>query len=161
MNKIILMILLSSSVAFAQGVLKGTVREEGSNQPLTGAYIFLKETLRGTIAQADGTFMLSNIPAGTHQVEISFVGFAMQTFPIEISSGVLSLPTLYLKAGDIQLADVVISSSMDRPMNTLSPIDIKLSAYQYITGYFKNGTRPIHCTACRRWKSRTNFFAWF
>ncbi len=126
MKKIILIILLSSSIVSAQGILKGTVRETDSSQPLTGAYILLKETGRGTIAQNDGTFTISSIAPGTYEVEVSFIGFTTHTISVEIQESRPSAISVYLKPGDIQLADVVISSHADRPLNTLSSIDIRL-----------------------------------
>lgn len=126
MKKIVYGILLSSSSVFAQGTLKGIVKEEGSRQPLVGAHIAIKDSNQGAITNRDGQFTIPSINSGKYLVEISFVGYYMQTLPVEIGEGVSSLPEVLLTPGNIQLADVVITSGTDRPLNTLSPVDINL-----------------------------------
>ncbi len=126
MKNSVLIFLLSSSIASAQGLLKGTVREAGSNQPLTGASIILKGTALGTVAQTDGAFSLAHVASGNYEVEVSFLGCVTETQTAEIKDKSSLTLDFYLDQGSIQLADVMISSSADRPINTLSSIDIKL-----------------------------------
>ncbi len=126
MKNILLLFFLSSSIASAQGILKGVVREVGSNQPLIGASIILKGTRMGTIAQNDGTFSLARIASGKYEVEVSFLGCVTETQTAEIKDHSSVVLNFYLDQGNIQLADVLISSYTDRPINTLSAIDIKL-----------------------------------
>lgn len=126
MNKIILIILLSATSAFSQEILKGVVREAGSNQPLAGAHLILKGTGKVTIAQAEGTFSFTSLQPGYYEVEVSFIGYFTETLWAEITGREPKELVVYLKPGNIELADVLISSGADRPVNTLSPIDIQL-----------------------------------
>jgi CarboxypepD_reg-like domain/TonB-dependent Receptor Plug Domain len=127
MKKIILLffLIIQSLYSFSNGVLQGTISSE-SNEALIGAHIYIPEINKATIANSFGQFQFSNIESGKYTVEISFIGFETQKLTIEIKDGqTISLKTK-LKEGGLQLADLVVSASNDRPVNTLSQADIKL-----------------------------------
>lgn len=121
---LLLAIALSNHITQAQGVLQGTVLNE-DQQPLTGANIVLKETGQGQTSDASGKFKIININPGKYQVEVTFIGFQTQVVPVEIQNGVISPLNIELKAGAVELSSVVVSSTPDRPVNTLSQVDIK------------------------------------
>ncbi len=127
MKKIFLFLyfIIQGFSSFASGVLQGTIFSE-SNEALIGAHVYIPEIAKGTIANALGQFQFQNIKSGKYTVEISFIGFETQKLNIEIKDGqTISLKTK-LKEGGLQLADLVVSASNDRPVNTLSQTDIKL-----------------------------------
>lgn len=122
---LILYFIIQGSCSFASGTLQGTIFSE-SNEALIGAHVYIPEIAKGTIANALGQFQFQNIKSGKYTVEISFLGFETQKLNIEIKDGqTISLKTK-LKEGGLQLADLVVSASYDRPVNTLSQTDIKL-----------------------------------
>ncbi|MBC8112260.1 MAG: TonB-dependent receptor, partial [Verrucomicrobia bacterium] len=61
--------------SFAQFSISGKVSEIGSQQPLSGANIVLQNTFKGVSTQSDGNFVLSNLPAGSYTLQISFLGY--------------------------------------------------------------------------------------
>jgi len=122
---LILSILALCFTAKGQGIITGKVLDE-HNESLAGAHIFLKETSLGTIANGNGQFRLKDIPTGRYILSVSFIGYETLSQSIEINEkSTLSLE-LTMEPGDIQLADLVVSASVEQPMNTLSPLDIKL-----------------------------------
>ncbi len=127
MKKIFLFLyfIIQGFSSIASGILQGTIFSE-SNEALIGAHVYIPEIAKGTIANSLGQFQFSNIKSGKYTVEISFIGFETQKLTIEIKDGqTISLKTK-LKEGGLQLADLVVSASNDRPVNTLSQADIKL-----------------------------------
>lgn len=118
------LLFLSSVYALAQGTIEGTVRDE-NNEPLIGAHIVLRDTDKGAVADESGKFRLINIKAGKYQADISFLSFTTQTVFIEVNNNQTVHSEIKLKAGEIQLADVTVSAFHDRPVNTLSQVDIK------------------------------------
>jgi outer membrane cobalamin receptor len=126
MKKIIAVLLLCSSMLHAQGVLMGTVTEEGSVQSLPGAQVLINGTTKGDATNMNGAFRIAGIPAGSYTVVISFVGYKTQSMEVVITDSNITNLSVVLAPGSIELADVVISANTDRPMNTLSPVDIKL-----------------------------------
>ena len=122
---LILYFIIQGFCSFASGILQGTIFSE-SNEALIGAHIYIPEIAKGTIANSLGQFQFQNIKSGKYTVEISFIGFETQKLTIEIKDGqTISLKTK-LKEGGLQLADLVVSASNDRPVNTLSQTAIKL-----------------------------------
>jgi hypothetical protein len=67
--------LLLINSALAQPSIKGKVVSAESNQPIAGASVFISNTSRGTVTNTTGEFSLNDIPAGTHELVVSFVGF--------------------------------------------------------------------------------------
>ena len=122
---LILYLIIQGFYSFASGILQGTIFSE-SNEALIGAHIYIPEIAKGTIANGLGQFQFQNIKSGKYTVEISFIGFETQKLTIEIRDGqTISLKTK-LKEGGLQLADLVVSASNDRTVNTLSQTAIKL-----------------------------------
>ena len=124
-SAIALCLMLHGFYAIASGVLQGIVTTEG-NEALTGAHIYISEIDAGTFTNSTGEFQFSNIPSGKYNVRISFIGFDTQKFNLEIKDGQTYSLHAKLKEGGLQLIDLVISVSNDRPINTLSQTDIKL-----------------------------------
>jgi iron complex outermembrane receptor protein len=65
---------LAAAPAWAQGPVSGTITDARTGDALPGATIFLDGAASGT-TDAAGAFNLSAVPAGTHQVRITFLGY--------------------------------------------------------------------------------------
>ena len=118
-------ILLLFFVAYGQGIIAGKVLDE-HQESLAGAHIYLKDTSIGAIANSNGQFRLKDIPTGSYILGVSFIGYETLSQSIEVNEkSTLSLE-LDMIPGDVQLEDLVVSASAEQPLNTLSPIDIKL-----------------------------------
>src|SRR5579863_2681877 len=64
--------------------LSGSVTDSATGKPIAGVSVFLNGTSKGTSTHGDGTFLLTDIPAGGYQLIISSVGYA--TFQTEINT---------------------------------------------------------------------------
>ncbi|HZB13482.1 MAG TPA: TonB-dependent receptor [Chryseolinea sp.] len=122
---LVLIILSLYLTVNGQGIIVGSVLDE-DKASLAGAHIFLKETSTGTIANGNGQFRLKDIPKGTYTLSVSFIGYETLSQSVVVNDKSTSSLELVMKPGDIQLADLVVSASAEQPMNTLSPLDIKL-----------------------------------
>ena len=112
-------------VVKGQGTISGTVLQE-NNEALPGAHILLSGTTLGTIADERGNFKLKNIKPGEHTINITFIGYKPYSKNIEISNLKPTTIEARMKAGDIQLRDLVVRGNADHSLNTLSPLDITL-----------------------------------
>jgi len=84
-NKIITLLL---SIVFSISVIaqqtktvKGVVFDE-NNKPVMGATVKLTDTLVGTLTNIDGQFTLHNVPANRTSIQVSFIGYLMETVDI-------------------------------------------------------------------------------
>jgi len=57
------------------GSLEGSVRDKKNDEPLVGANILVVGTQLGATANIEGFYNVHNIPAGTYDVRVSFVGY--------------------------------------------------------------------------------------
>ena len=71
---------VTSTVAFAQGKVSGTV-VDAAGEAVIGASVMVKGTSTGTITDFDGNFTLQNVPEKASLV-ISYVGYRNQTIAV-------------------------------------------------------------------------------
>lgn len=66
---------------FAQGItVRGKV-VDANNEPLIGVTVLVSGTTTGTVTDAEGNFMLSNVPSNG-RIEVSYVGMQTQLIPV-------------------------------------------------------------------------------
>ena len=120
-----LSIFAVSLSAYSQGVIEGQAVDE-HKKALTGGHVVLIETGAVCIADALGNFRITNISPGAYTMQISFIGYETISQTVEVSGTSRTLVEVKLKPGNIELADLVVSSSAQQPFNTLTPVDIQL-----------------------------------
>jgi iron complex outermembrane receptor protein len=98
-------------ISLAQGsTIKGIVTDTQSGDPLIGANIVLKGTRMGASTDLDGFFMISNIPEGDYNLEVSYVGYHDYRETISVGAFDIDLeislqPTVYSGSEITVLAD--------------------------------------------------------
>ena len=115
----------------AQGSLDVLVRDGTTGQPLAGVQIFLPELGRGDISDSDGHSAIAGIPAGTHGVEISLIGYTAERREVVIVDGQTARLDMALGEAVIALEGVVTVGSRARPRTvteSMVPIDAIPSA---------------------------------
>lgn len=96
MNKLILslILLILSTTIFAQGIIKGTVVEDETNEPLIGAYVILlsekSDQPIGAATDLNGYFEIKDIPAGNYTFEASFVGYKPNKQEVKIKDNTVT-----------------------------------------------------------------------
>ena len=115
----------------AQGSLDVLVRDGTTGQPLAGVQIFLPELGRGDISDSDGHSAIAGIPAGTHGVEISLIGYSAERREVVVVDGQPARLDVALGEAVIALEGVVTVGSRARPRTvteSMVPIDAIPSA---------------------------------
>lgn len=77
--------LLMGNDAIAQQArhqIRGTILNARDQAPLIGATVYLNNTTIGTTTSDKGTFILPEVPSGTYELIVSYVGFKTQSIPI-------------------------------------------------------------------------------
>tara|TARA_R110002126_G_scaffold291509_1_gene453276 strand:- start:1420 stop:4128 length:2709 start_codon:yes stop_codon:yes gene_type:complete len=102
-------------VAQDKGKLTGLLTDkEANNEPLPFANVLIKGTSIGTTTDFDGLYSLS-VPAGTHTVEFSFLGYKSVEKTFTITSGETVTINQILSAEEgVALDDVVITSTTSK-----------------------------------------------
>ena len=68
-----LLITLFSNLAMA-GIIKGSIVDKRTNEPLIGASVLVRETSTGVVTNLDGEFVLPNTPKGIYTIEARYIG---------------------------------------------------------------------------------------
>ena len=93
-------LVVSTSMAFAQSQISGTVTSSEDGSPVIGASVKVAGTKTGTVTDVDGNFSL-NAPAGA-KLEISYIGMVSKTVKAGKNMKVL------LDADNTALDDVLV-----------------------------------------------------
>ncbi|MSU49498.1 MAG: carboxypeptidase-like regulatory domain-containing protein [Opitutus sp.] len=92
-----------TALAQSTGSISGVVSDKATSGFLVGAEVHLFGTDVATATNRDGTFSLSNVPAGNQTLAISYVGRRTKTVPVSVQSG--GNTTANVDLGD---ADVIV-----------------------------------------------------
>ena len=63
-------------VAQQTGTITGQVTDESTGQPLVGVQVYVPGTQLGHQTQANGRYLIQNVPAGSHTVATKLIGFS-------------------------------------------------------------------------------------
>ena len=102
-----------NSTPSGNGTISGKVIDKNSKQPISYVNISVKKAdkiITGGITDDNGNFVVKNIPLDTYTVELLFIGYKKQTFPITLNSTdkIINLNTIALVDEAIQLEGVEI-----------------------------------------------------
>jgi TonB-linked SusC/RagA family outer membrane protein len=95
------MLLLTATVMYAQEMLKGTVKEEATGEPLPGVTVFEKGTSNGTVTDQEGRYAIK-VSSASAMLVFRFVGYAT----VEQAGG----GDLSLKEDILMLDEVVVTA---------------------------------------------------
>ncbi|GGE94365.1 carboxypeptidase-like regulatory domain-containing protein [Hymenobacter cavernae] len=100
-------------VAFSQGTLGGQVRDSLTHEPLAYASVFLANTTRGVSTDANGRFVLTDVPTGHYDFIISYLGYKLYRQTITVANSPLVINAFLAKATN-QLGEVVVHPNPNR-----------------------------------------------
>ena len=125
--------LLLSACVFAQsGSISGKVVNE-KNEPLAYANIILEGTVKGSIADDQGNFVLNKVSNGKHTLKISSIGFEPISQVVEVDGSTsLVLEPLQLKESSSQLNTVVISATRSERQLVELPVPMMIVSKEQI-----------------------------
>jgi TonB-dependent starch-binding outer membrane protein SusC len=88
LGTLVLGLVFSAQGVFAQtGTMSGIVTDRATGEALPGSNILIRELETGAATDVDGRYEISNIPAGTYNVRVNFVGYRTLEQTIDIQAG--------------------------------------------------------------------------
>ncbi len=93
--------------------LRGTVTDAHSNNRLPAVNVFLRGTTIGSSSSSDGTFRLSNLPAGEYDLVFSLVGYERELRHVSLTDSVRLEFNIRLNPSDIRLSQVEVTGSAE------------------------------------------------
>lgn len=103
-----LLLLMCSTLVWAQsGLLKGRVTDE-LGLPMPGANVMISDLNKGTSTDKDGYFTIYEMPEGTFEVQVSFVGYKPLTTQAIINQGKTTVLNVAMEPGYDAQGEVMV-----------------------------------------------------
>ncbi|MEM8897570.1 MAG: TonB-dependent receptor [Bacteroidota bacterium] len=143
-NLLLLIIcLFMGQYVSAQGTtqtLRGTIIDKQSETPLVGATVIVvsQNPPLGSTTQADGTFVIRNVPIGRQIIQVKYLGYETVTIPnVLVNAGKEVILDVGLEESIIQAEEVVISGKVnkDRAQNDLATVSSRTFSLEEVRRY--------------------------
>lgn len=107
---LLLIIVLSTSIVHAQGsgIISGKVTESDGGFSLPGATLKLNVGNKYATTNNNGEFEFLNVPFGTYEIEITYIGYQNQKQTVTVDSKKAEIVKFVLGSANNELAEVVI-----------------------------------------------------
>jgi len=127
-----LLLLFLPEIATAQtGTISGTVNGE-QGEPIGFAQVVVEGTSLGAVTDADGTYTITGVPAGSHTLRTEFLGYRPQSATVQVSADG-SASQDFVLARDYLGMETIVATAQREPrikletstaITTLQPQDI-------------------------------------
>jgi len=127
-----LLFYLITSIFISQSSLAATVRgivsDAKSNEQIIGGIVFLKGTSLGAASGLDGSYVVKNVPVGSYELVVSYVGYKSDIIAVTIKSdGEVKEINSLLFEENTNLNEVVIEGSQDKTTDEFAARSIQNS----------------------------------
>lgn len=155
MKKLLLTVLLISTslLAFAQkGTIRGAVKDAKTKEALIGCTVQVNGTQLGAVTDLEGSFIIQNVPAGLHQVQVSYVSYQTKAIPnVRVESGNTTTIDTELQEEGKSLQEVVVRATKQTntevavitEIKQLKPIAVGISAQQIVKSQDRDAAAAI------------------
>jgi TonB-linked SusC/RagA family outer membrane protein len=93
------------------GTITGRVTDGGTGEPVTLAQVFIAEIDLGALTQANGNYLLLNVPAGTHTLTVQRLGFREETATVQVSAGQTAVQDFLITQAALQLEELIVTGT--------------------------------------------------
>ncbi len=107
----VLPLIVATALAGQQnGTVTGAVTDAMSMQPLSGAQVSIDGTTRGSLTNAEGRFIILNVPAGTYTVRVRLLGYGAGEQTMTVAAGGTATVDFELTQQAIEVEGVVVTA---------------------------------------------------
>ena len=105
--------LLAAAGAAAQqtGAITGQVRAAESGQLLSSVQVFIQDLSLGGLSQANGRYLLQNVPAGTYTLSVQLIGYRTMTRTVAVAAGQTVVENFDLAQQALSLDEIVVTGT--------------------------------------------------
>jgi outer membrane receptor for ferrienterochelin and colicins len=154
---VIIWILITSTLVFSQsGRITGKITDSAGNEI---AFATITVTKQGTFSNETGDYLLEDVPFGTWQLNVTFIGYKPYKSTVVIDRSDLIYDVMLNLSPENTLNEVVVSGTMKEISKLDSPVPVEV----YTAKFFRsnptpsifdalqniNGVRPqLNCNIC-------------
>jgi outer membrane receptor protein involved in Fe transport len=112
----VLLLLPLSLVAGTKGKIAGVVVDKATGELLPGVNVIVSGTFLGASTDIDGTFFIIQVPAGTCELEVSYVGYqTIKLQDVRVKADLTTRADFELSQVAIDLGEVIVVTA-ERPL---------------------------------------------
>lgn len=118
-------LLVGAAPVMAQetGTIAGIVRSE-TGDAIPGAQVSIAGTNLGTVTQENGRYLIRQVPAGTHQVQVELIGYRTATSEVTVAAGETVTLNITITAEAIGLDEIVVTGVAEATSRAKLPITV-------------------------------------
>ncbi|MEM6642407.1 MAG: TonB-dependent receptor [Bacteroidota bacterium] len=124
-KKTVALVLFLASITSFAATIRGTITDEQSS-PLPGVTVQIQGTSLGTITNADGTFVISNLTEGSYNLLITSVGFQQISKTVTVKQQEVIQVNFVLKESSEELGEVVVLAKSETQLLSQQPITVAM-----------------------------------
>lgn len=123
--KFLAVLLLGSMFAdcYAQSVLTGQVTDKQSGEFLPGATVIITDLAKRTATDTEGKFSISNLPAGTFNVQVNYIGYASLLKKVAVSGE--TVVNFELEPSALELHQAVVTASVSASHSRTNSVSVE------------------------------------
>ena len=87
MRQLLLFLWLLPSLATAQAVFSGLITDKTTRRPLEGVTVYFPALQKGSATDTLGRFRVTDVPAGSHKVQVRYLGYTSQIRTVRLLDG--------------------------------------------------------------------------
>ncbi|HAB35459.1 MAG TPA: ferric aerobactin receptor, partial [Cryomorphaceae bacterium] len=122
----LLSLLLLASFATNAQVIRGSVVDDASNDPIPGAVVSVQGSPLQTVTDFDGNFELRGMVPGLYNITVGFIGYEGKTqFEVQVTQAKAAIVDFRLREALQVLEEVVISTQQQFKQEAQSPVSVQ------------------------------------
>ena len=111
--------------------ISGSVHDAETSEPLIGVNIIVEDTELGAASDANGNYIIINVPVGTHRVRASMMGYEIKVLTdVMVSADRITRLDIELRHTVIQGQEVVVTARRDELHKEVSNTQLVVDAMQ-------------------------------
>lgn len=133
----VLVLLLAAPGLLQAQSITGTVRDQASGAPVVSAQVYLEDLSIGGLTQANGQYLLLNVPTGTQTLVVEALGYRTERATVTVGAGESVVHDVFLSQQALQLDEVVVTGTASRTRvreigNSVAVLDAQVAEVQPI-----------------------------
>jgi len=108
--------------------ISGKIYDNLTRDPMAGVSVRLGDTSTGTVSDSNGVFTLNKLPAGTHKLRFSIIGYESSTLSVTLGDTRSRQVTMYLQPVDIPVDKITVTASRFAEDKFSSPSSVSVTS---------------------------------
>ena len=123
-------LFLALSMQAQTGSIRGNIYDQETGDPIMFGTVRLQDTDMGTTTDLDGFFSLGNIPTGTYNLVVTYVGYDSIGVEVNVEADKIVNKQLFMVSSGIQLGTVNVNARKEQAQNEVTISQVTLTPAQ-------------------------------